>query len=42
MQEAGRPDQREVRLRLPIYVAESLDKAYAEPQASAMHYYERV
>ncbi len=40
--EAGHPGQGEVRLRLPIYVAESLEKAQSEPQASAMPYYERV
>ncbi len=39
---AGHPGQGEVRLRLPIYVAASLDKAYAEPQPSAMPYYERI
>jgi alkanesulfonate monooxygenase SsuD/methylene tetrahydromethanopterin reductase-like flavin-dependent oxidoreductase (luciferase family) len=41
-QQAGHPGQGEVRLRLPIYVAASLDRAHAEPQASAMPYYERV
>jgi len=41
-QDAGHPGQGEVRLRLPIYVAESMDKAQSEPQASAMPYYERV
>src|SRR4029434_3884873 len=30
------------RLRLPIYVAEDMDRARSEPQASAMPYYERV
>jgi alkanesulfonate monooxygenase SsuD/methylene tetrahydromethanopterin reductase-like flavin-dependent oxidoreductase (luciferase family) len=41
-QEAGHPGQGEVRLRLPIYVAERMDQAQSEPQASAMPYYERV
>ena len=41
-QEAGHPGQGEVRLRLPIYVAEDMDQAQSEPQASAMPYYERV
>lgn len=41
-QEAGHPGQGEVRLRLPIYVAASMDQARSEPQASAMPYYERV
>jgi alkanesulfonate monooxygenase SsuD/methylene tetrahydromethanopterin reductase-like flavin-dependent oxidoreductase (luciferase family) len=41
-QEAGHPGQGEVRLRLPIYVAEDMDRARSEPQASAMPYYERV
>src|SRR2546422_10084436 len=36
--EAGHPGQGEVRLRLPIYVAENLEKAQCEPQASAMPY----
>jgi len=40
--EAGHPGQGEVRLRLPIYVAEDMDRARSEPQASAMPYYERV
>jgi alkanesulfonate monooxygenase SsuD/methylene tetrahydromethanopterin reductase-like flavin-dependent oxidoreductase (luciferase family) len=39
---AGHPGQGEVRLRLPIYVAESMDQAQSEPQASARPYYERV
>ena len=40
--EAGHPGQGEVRLRLPIYVAQDMDRARSEPQASAMPYYERV
>ena len=39
---AGHPGQGEVRLRLPIYVAKSMDQARSEPQASALPYYERV
>jgi alkanesulfonate monooxygenase SsuD/methylene tetrahydromethanopterin reductase-like flavin-dependent oxidoreductase (luciferase family) len=39
---AGHPGQGEVRLRLPIYVAECMDRARSEPQTSAMPYYERV
>jgi alkanesulfonate monooxygenase SsuD/methylene tetrahydromethanopterin reductase-like flavin-dependent oxidoreductase (luciferase family) len=41
-QEAGHPGQGEVRLRLPIYGAEDMDRAQSEPQASAMPSYERV
>ena len=40
--EAGHPGQGEVRLRLSIYVAESMDQARSEPQASALPYYKRV
>ena len=40
--ETGHPGQGEARLRLPIYVAEDMDRARSEPQASAMPYYERV
>jgi len=39
---AGHPGQGEVRLRLPIYVAESMEQAQSEPEASALPYYERV
>jgi alkanesulfonate monooxygenase SsuD/methylene tetrahydromethanopterin reductase-like flavin-dependent oxidoreductase (luciferase family) len=39
---AGRSGQGEVRLRLPIYVADSMDKALAEPHTSSMSYYERL
>ena len=41
-QAAGHPGQGEVRLRLPIYVAETLRQAQADPQASVMPYYERL
>lgn len=40
--QAGHPGQGEVRLRLPIYVAETRDRALAEPYASVMPYYERL
>ena len=39
---AGHPGQGEVRLRLPVYVAQTLSRAQAEPQASVMPYYERL
>jgi alkanesulfonate monooxygenase SsuD/methylene tetrahydromethanopterin reductase-like flavin-dependent oxidoreductase (luciferase family) len=39
---AGHPGHGEVRLRLPIYVAETLHKAQAEPQPSVLPYYERL
>lgn len=39
---AGHPGQGEVRLRLPIYVAETLSRAQEEPYASVMPYYERL
>ena len=41
-QAAGHPGRGEVRLRLPIYVAETLYKAQADPQPSIMPYYERL
>ena len=41
-QAAGHPGQGEVRLRLPIYVADTLYQAQADPQASVMSYYERL
>jgi len=41
-QAAGHPGQGEVRLRLPIYVADTQDKAQAEPYPSVMPYYERL
>jgi alkanesulfonate monooxygenase SsuD/methylene tetrahydromethanopterin reductase-like flavin-dependent oxidoreductase (luciferase family) len=39
---AGHPGQGEVRLRLPVYVADTLSRAQAEPHASVMPYYERL
>jgi len=41
-QAAGHPGQGEVRLRLPIYVAETLSRAQEEPYTSVMPYYERL
>jgi alkanesulfonate monooxygenase SsuD/methylene tetrahydromethanopterin reductase-like flavin-dependent oxidoreductase (luciferase family) len=41
-QAAEHPDQGEVRLRLPIYVADTLHSAQADPQPSVMAYYERL
>jgi alkanesulfonate monooxygenase SsuD/methylene tetrahydromethanopterin reductase-like flavin-dependent oxidoreductase (luciferase family) len=41
-QAAGHPGQGEVRLRLPIYVADTQDQAQAEPCLSIMPYYERL
>jgi alkanesulfonate monooxygenase SsuD/methylene tetrahydromethanopterin reductase-like flavin-dependent oxidoreductase (luciferase family) len=41
-QAASHPSQGEVRLRLPIYVADALTTAQAEPHASVMAYYERL
>jgi alkanesulfonate monooxygenase SsuD/methylene tetrahydromethanopterin reductase-like flavin-dependent oxidoreductase (luciferase family) len=39
---AGHPGQGEVRLRLPVYLADTLSRAQAEPYASVMPYYERL
>ena len=41
-QAAGHPGQGEVRLRLPIYVADTQDKAQTDPYPSVMPYYERL
>jgi alkanesulfonate monooxygenase SsuD/methylene tetrahydromethanopterin reductase-like flavin-dependent oxidoreductase (luciferase family) len=41
-QAAGHPGQGEVRLRLPIYVADTLEQAQADPRPSVMPYYERL
>jgi alkanesulfonate monooxygenase SsuD/methylene tetrahydromethanopterin reductase-like flavin-dependent oxidoreductase (luciferase family) len=41
-QAAGHPGQGEVRLRLPIYVADTPHQAQADPQPSIMPYYERL
>ena len=41
-QAAGHPGQGEVRLRLPIYVADTRHHAQADPQPSVMPYYERL
>ncbi len=39
---AGHPGRGEVRLRLPVYVADTQHRAQAEPYASVMPYYERL
>jgi alkanesulfonate monooxygenase SsuD/methylene tetrahydromethanopterin reductase-like flavin-dependent oxidoreductase (luciferase family) len=41
-QAAGHPGRGAVRLRLPIYVAETPQQAQADPQPSVMPYYERL
>ena len=41
-QAAGHPGQGEVRLRLPVYVADTLEQAQADPRPSVMPYYERL
>jgi alkanesulfonate monooxygenase SsuD/methylene tetrahydromethanopterin reductase-like flavin-dependent oxidoreductase (luciferase family) len=41
-QAAGHPGQGEVRLRLPIYVADTPEQAQADPRPSVMPYYERL
>jgi alkanesulfonate monooxygenase SsuD/methylene tetrahydromethanopterin reductase-like flavin-dependent oxidoreductase (luciferase family) len=42
LQEAGHPGQGDVFLRIPVYVAETADRAYSEPQASTMRSYQRL
>jgi alkanesulfonate monooxygenase SsuD/methylene tetrahydromethanopterin reductase-like flavin-dependent oxidoreductase (luciferase family) len=39
---ASQPGQGEVRLRLPIYVAETMQQAQADPYPSVMQYYKRL
>jgi alkanesulfonate monooxygenase SsuD/methylene tetrahydromethanopterin reductase-like flavin-dependent oxidoreductase (luciferase family) len=41
-QAAGHPGQGPVRLRLPVYVAETLKQAQEDPRLSVMPYYERL
>jgi alkanesulfonate monooxygenase SsuD/methylene tetrahydromethanopterin reductase-like flavin-dependent oxidoreductase (luciferase family) len=41
-QAAGHPGQGEVRLRLPIYMADTLHHAQEDPYPSVMPYYERL
>jgi alkanesulfonate monooxygenase SsuD/methylene tetrahydromethanopterin reductase-like flavin-dependent oxidoreductase (luciferase family) len=41
-QSAGHPGQGEVRLRLPIYAADTPHQAQEDPQPSVMPYYERL
>jgi alkanesulfonate monooxygenase SsuD/methylene tetrahydromethanopterin reductase-like flavin-dependent oxidoreductase (luciferase family) len=40
--QAGHPGQGDVMLRLPVYVASTMERAMSEPQASAMHHYTRL
>ena len=40
--EAGFPGDGDVILRLPVYVAEDMDKALSEPQGSTLHSYARL
>jgi alkanesulfonate monooxygenase SsuD/methylene tetrahydromethanopterin reductase-like flavin-dependent oxidoreductase (luciferase family) len=40
--EAGNPGDGDVILRLPVYVAETMEKALSEPEDSAMHHYMRL
>jgi alkanesulfonate monooxygenase SsuD/methylene tetrahydromethanopterin reductase-like flavin-dependent oxidoreductase (luciferase family) len=39
---AGHPGQGQVRLRLPLYVAPTMDHAQSDPRTSIMLYYERL
>lgn len=41
-QKAGHPGQGEVMLRIPVYVAATLEQAYQEPRESTMHSYRRL
>lgn len=41
-QEAGHAGQGDVFLRIPVYVAATRERAYAEPQASTMRSYQRL
>ncbi len=41
-QEAGHQGQAEVGLRVPVYVAETADRAYSEPQESTMYQMRRL
>src|SRR5688572_11911607 len=41
-QAAGHSGQGEIRLRLPIYVADTRDRALADPYSSVMPYYDRL
>jgi alkanesulfonate monooxygenase SsuD/methylene tetrahydromethanopterin reductase-like flavin-dependent oxidoreductase (luciferase family) len=41
-QAAGHPGQGEVRLRLPVYVAETPSQALDDPRASVVAYYDRL
>ena len=41
-QEAGHPGEGDVMLRVPVYVAENMEKALFEPEASTMHSFGRL
>jgi len=40
--ESGQPGKSDVSLRVPIYVAESIEEAYSDPAESAMNFYDRL
>lgn len=40
--DAGHPGDGDIMLRLPVYVAETMEKALSEPEASTMHAYTRL
>jgi len=40
--QAGHPGEGDVILRIPIYLAETADKAHSEPQESTMRFYRRL
>ena len=40
--EAGHDGEGRVCVRVPVYVAETADKAYSEPEASTMAFYQRI
>ncbi len=40
--EAGHQGQADISLRVPVYVAETSEKAYSEPQDSTMHFYHQA
>jgi alkanesulfonate monooxygenase SsuD/methylene tetrahydromethanopterin reductase-like flavin-dependent oxidoreductase (luciferase family) len=42
LQEAGHPGKGDVFLRIPVYVAETAEGAYNEPQASTLRSYQRM
>jgi alkanesulfonate monooxygenase SsuD/methylene tetrahydromethanopterin reductase-like flavin-dependent oxidoreductase (luciferase family) len=40
--QAGHPGDGDVMLRLPVYVAHTMERALSEPEASTMHHYSRL